>query len=134
MTADNARTLVLQPDSTLYSRGGSQYGQMGDDTNNISNSKFTQEATIATNWTTLGVGNGDFSLARTASDQDFASTNRDTDGQLGAGSLITAVTQEVAFQQRYPTSVGSAAARRVGELHCLARGAYYGSPGVAHGH
>lgn len=83
--------LALQADGSLYTWGSSQYGQLGDGTTLAApNTKPTQEATGATSWTTLGVGNGDFSLARTASAQNLASTGRNADGQLGDNSSTDA--------------------------------------------
>ncbi|WP_460618162.1 RCC1 domain-containing protein [Hymenobacter ruber] len=90
LTAGGAHSLGLRADGTAYAWGRNAEGQLGDGST-ANRSTPTQEATLGTSWTTLAPGPAAyFSLVRTPSGYNFASTGQNPSGQLGDGTTTSA--------------------------------------------
>ena len=92
VAAGGLHSLALRADGTLWAWGRNAEGQLGRGNATSTNTNVpTQEATLATTWTTLATGNGaNFSLVRAPSGLTFASSGQNASGQLGNGTASSA--------------------------------------------
>ncbi|GAB3871091.1 hypothetical protein GCM10028824_20490 [Hymenobacter segetis] len=118
LAAGAAHSIGLRADGTAYAWGRNAEGQLGDGSTTNRNTP-TQEATLGTGWTTLAPGPAaSFSLIRTPSGYNFASTGQNPSGQLGDGTTTSASRFDrlnpLRSLQPLPVELVSFSARRTG--------------------